>query len=148
MFYRTLNSCQRLKTTVNGHPESEPMLKHSTVLRYDRSHAGASKFADEQRETGEAEMDKTGPGSVDGDRSPRPSQPLSEPHAEPATPDSSSPHGAADDPEITGSPDSVSRRSETRAEQLARVQKEIAAGTYETAEKLEVAVERLLRDIR
>ncbi len=34
-----------------------------------------------------------------------------------------------------------------RAARLARIQAEVAAGTYETAEKLKMAVERLLRDI-
>lgn len=34
--------------------------------------------------------------------------------------------------------------AETRADRLARIQREIAAGTYETPEKLEAAVERML----
>lgn len=33
---------------------------------------------------------------------------------------------------------------ETRAERLARIQREIAAGTYETPEKLEAAIDRML----
>ncbi len=41
----------------------------------------------------------------------------------------------------------ISEIPEVRTELIERVKTELAAGTYETSEKLEIAVERLLEDL-
>ncbi|HVU86709.1 MAG TPA: hypothetical protein VHD36_05280 [Pirellulales bacterium] len=38
-------------------------------------------------------------------------------------------------------------QSETRDERLVRIRREIAAGTYETPERLNIAIERLAADL-
>ena len=43
--------------------------------------------------------------------------------------------------------DAVPEAAEVRADLVARVRREIAAGTYDTPEKLEAALERLLEDL-
>ncbi len=43
--------------------------------------------------------------------------------------------------------DKLNQSSEVRAERLAHIKAEIDAGTYETPEKLEVAIEKLLAEV-
>ncbi|MGE0377528.1 MAG: hypothetical protein AB7Q45_19135, partial [Planctomycetaceae bacterium] len=113
---------------------------HARTSAYD----GQQQPAAEPSVVGEADMEATDPGSVGRGRSddrtgsppaPRGSSPLSGRDQ----PQSADPRG--DDERL---PDDVS----VRAARLARIQAEIAAGTYETAEKLDLAVERLLREMR
>jgi hypothetical protein len=47
-------------------------------------------------------------------------------------------------PKPTGSTNAPAPGPETRAQRLERIKREIAAGVYETPEKLEAAVERML----
>ena len=59
------------------------------------------------------------------------------------SPPASSP-GSSDDPQPSDDPQRVESRMETRAERLARIRREIEAVTYETPEKLEQALERMM----
>lgn len=62
-----------------------------------------------------------------------------EPVMKSSRPDSPSPK-----PVETGHSEPKGRSPESRAERLARIRREIAAGTYETQEKLEAAIDRLI----
>lgn len=79
-------------------------------------------------------------------------QALNAPHrvsTRPASPPASSLTGA-DQLDISREADMVSRARElpdVRAERVAEIRAQIQAGTYETADKLEVAVGRLLDEI-
>jgi negative regulator of flagellin synthesis FlgM len=130
---------------------TEPLLKPSAILRYDRPHAGSAasgvqqRTAEELTPTGEADMEMSGPGSVGGGHADRPAE------LRPA-PEVTSAASALerDDVDVARTAQLLERLShdpEIRAERLARIRAEIANGTYETTEKLERAVERLLREI-
>ena len=91
-------------------------------------------------------MDVTGPGSIQG------SSPINQvpqtPETKPAT--ESKPVSPRDEVEISSAGkmlDSLSQSPEIRAERLAQIKSEIDAGTYETPEKLEAALEKLLAEI-
>lgn len=91
-------------------------------------------------------------GSVGGDIPVRPAEslpsgPFPTERATPAVPGSEVPPNEAEVSEAARSIEQLGDDPDLRAERLARIQAEVAAGTYETAEKLEMAVERLLREI-
>ena len=134
---------------VNG--ETEPVLKPSAILRYDLPHAGSAasdgqqRTAEELTPTGEADMEVSGPGSVGGGHPNRPIELRPTPEVT-----SAAPGLERDDGDVSQTAQQLERLNddpEIRAERLARIRAEIANGTYETTEKLERAVERLLREI-
>lgn len=90
-------------------------------------------------------MEVSGPGSVGGGHPDRPIE------LRPAQKVTSAESGfEMDDVDVSKKAqllDQLSHDPEIRAERLARIRAEIANGTYETTEKLERAVERLLREI-
>jgi negative regulator of flagellin synthesis FlgM len=79
-------------------------------------------------------------------------QPIHGPHrAGPPTPAASSPAtGVPDQVDISPLADLVAQARdlpEIRADRVAAIRAQIAAGTYETADKLQVAVDRLLDEL-
>ena len=79
-------------------------------------------------------------------------QPVQGPHRAQATQASSATEGwnAVDQLDISHEADAVSRvhdLPEIRADRVAQIRAEIAAGTYETDEKLDLAVGRLLDEL-
>jgi len=93
-----------------------------------------------------ADMEVTGPGSDGGSKAVRPSEHLPTEGGTSAAPGLEMPPDPSNNCEsgrVLKGPD----HPEVRAERLARIRAEIAAGRYETAEKLEIAVEQLLREI-
>lgn len=95
-------------------------------------------------------MDVSGPGSVRGAFPVRSVQPATEakPAAEASRP--SGPQPVRDEVEISSAGrmmDSLSRSSEVRSERLAQIKAAIEAGTYETPEKLEAALDKMFREI-
>lgn len=129
----------------------EALLMRSRDLRYDRSHGGAAGRDNDQPEhagsAGEAFMDITGPGSVGG---PGPIRPADVRPTGEVTP---TPHGIempVDEVEFSSAAQMLERLStdpQVREARLAEIQAQIAAGTYETPEKLEAAVLRMLSDL-
>lgn len=91
-------------------------------------------------------MEVNGPGSVHGSLPIQPSRPA----AEAAKTEPVQPVSTRDEVEISEAGrllDSLSQSSEVRSERLAQIRAAIEAGQYETAEKLEAALDKLLRDI-
>ncbi|MBX3439397.1 MAG: flagellar biosynthesis anti-sigma factor FlgM [Planctomycetaceae bacterium] len=135
-------------------PSGQPLLKRSLILRYDRPHAGASTNDDQQRAAvqptvvGEADMEVTGPGAIGGSPSDCQTERPSGPRPTAAGAGESGMHDETATPNAGGGDQSASDTDSMRAARLARIQKQIAAGTYETADKLEIAVERLLNQLR
>lgn len=119
--------------------ESDAMLNRPSFLRYDHSHGGfaasddSSACGGDSLRQGEPAMDVTGAESVGGTGPIRRAQPTEVEKAK-APAASTTPDGLIADPAH-------------RAEKLARIRSEIEAGTYESSEKLEAAVERLLSEI-
>jgi negative regulator of flagellin synthesis FlgM len=79
-------------------------------------------------------------------------QPINPPHRTHAQPPSApaAPAGGADQVDISAEADMISRTRELpsiRADRVAQIRAQIEAGTYETAEKLSGAVDRLLDEI-
>ena len=90
-------------------------------------------------------MDVRSLGSVSGAVPVRPTAPA----AEPARASGTQPISTEDKVEISSAArllDTASRSSEIRAERLDQIKAEIEAGTYETPEKLEAALVRLLAE--
>ena len=131
--------------------DPEALLMRSRRLRYDRSHGGAagreSASSVDSSSAGEAFMDITGPGSVGG---PGPIRP-SDVHA--AGDVAPTPQGIeipADEVEFSAAAQMLERLSadpQVREARLQEIQAQIAAGTYETPEKLEAAIMRMLSEI-
>jgi len=91
-------------------------------------------------------MDVSGPSSVQGALPIKPVQPT---QSVSQAPESSS-ITPTDEVEISSAGrmmDTLNQSSELRAERLAQIKSEIEAGTYETADKLEAALEKLLDEI-
>jgi negative regulator of flagellin synthesis FlgM len=90
-------------------------------------------------------MEVSGPGSVGGGHPDRPVELRPTPEVM-----SAATGLEVDDVDVSRTAELLVRMSddpEIRAARLARIRAEIANGTYETTEKLERAVERLLREI-
>ncbi len=118
-------------------------------LRYDESHQKISDVVTSSlpnqtsKVLGRADMEVTGPGSIQG------STPIKQtpqtPEMQPATESKSA--SPLDEVEISSAGkmlDSLGQSSKVRSERLAQIKSEIEAGTYETPEKLEAALEKLL----
>jgi len=92
-------------------------------------------------------MEVHGPGSVGG-ASP-PLQPTAiRPQTAPATEPLSQPRDEVEISEMGKLLDDLSRIPDIRHERIVEVRRAIEAGTYETPEKLEIAVQRLLDSLR
>lgn len=128
---------------------SRPLLNRFTVLRYDNAHvgetvAGASPgAAAPDVSAGSEHMDVSGINSVS-----RP-LPISQPRPAVELEQTSSANVLSPQDEVDISPagkmlDNLSRTSSLRDERLAQIKAAIADGTYETPEKLEGALNRLL----
>ncbi len=127
MLYRYENAPHRVDPMADINPAAEPLLKPIFNLRYDRAHAESAERSDqpsveELAATGEAAMDVNGRASVGGESPIRPNE-----------------HSPVESKTV---------QTESRAERLARIKAEIDAGTYDTDEKLESAVDRMLREVR
>lgn len=94
-----------------------------------------------------ASMEIQGPGSAGGSFPVLPTQ-----STQISSLDSASPAFRASDhveiSEMGRLLDQISRLPEIREEKVAEIRQAIASGVYETPDKLELAVERLLREIR
>lgn len=91
-------------------------------------------------------MEVHGPGSLGG---PNPISPpnSTQPQASPTPEPPGQPRDEVEISEMGKLLDDLSRTSDIRQERVAEVRRAIEAGEYETPEKLQVAVERLLKDI-
>ncbi len=92
-----------------------------------------------------------GAGSVQGGFPLRPLNSVSEPEATPASSTPNEPRPIEDKVEISEAGkmfDQLNQSNEIQAERLAQIKQAIDNGTYETAEKLEAALDRLLDDIQ
>ena len=79
-------------------------------------------------------------------------QPVNSPHRrlEPAPPESTGGAGGADQLDISYEADQVSRLREVpdiRHNRVAEIRAQIEAGTYETSEKLDIALDRILDEL-
>ncbi len=132
----------------------EPRLNRFPHLRYDNGHSDGDTPTDSNSlpphpadsQTGSADMDVNGPGSVHG-TSPIHSIPTAHEVERPA--DSSQ---AVPQDEIEISPagkmlEELSQSPQIQAERLAQLKAAIEAGSYDTPEKLEAALERMIAEI-
>lgn len=136
-----------------SHPgfDLESLLMRPRSLRYDRSHGGAAGREDSSIEdtttSAESPMDISGPGSVGGTGPVRPADVQSINNVSPTPPGIEIP---VDEVEISAAAQMLERLSNDpriREARLAEIQAQIAAGTYETPEKLEAAIMRMLSEI-
>lgn len=132
--------------------EFEPRLNQSPVLRYDGEHQGsAGQFGPPQsdpanRKAGSADMDVNGPSSVQGAFPVKAVQPP----IEVAKTSEAKPAAPRDELDISAAGktlEDLSRSPEVRTERLAQIKAAIDAGTYDTDEKLNAALEKLLGEI-
>ena len=130
-----------------------PRLNSPPALRYDlgerdRGPRGrAPSDTATERQAGSADMDVNGIGSVSGSFPVRPSQGAARPAP---TPDAK-PISTDDQVEISSVGrmfDAASRSSDVRSERLAQIKAAIDQGVYDTDDKLEAALERMLSEIR
>lgn len=130
--------------------DPEALLMRSQRLRYDRSHGGAAgreSASTDDSSAGEALMDISGPGSVGGPGPIRPNDVRATGEVSPA------PQGIeipADEVEFSAAAQMLERLSadpQVREARLQEIQAQITAGTYETPEKLEAAIMRMLSEI-
>jgi negative regulator of flagellin synthesis FlgM len=131
--------------------DPEALLMRSQRLRYDRSHGGAagreSASTADDSSAGEALMDISGPGSVGGPGPIRPSDVRATGEVAPASQGIEIP---ADEVEFSAAAQMLERLSadpQVREARLQEIQAQIAAGTYETPEKLEAAIMRMLSEV-
>ena len=122
MLYRHENAPHRVDPMADTNPAAEPLLKPIFNLRYDRSHA------DSADQPVHPPVEKS---AIKGETAMDVNGRASVGGESPVRSDEHSP-----------------MQAESRAERLARIKAEIDAGTYETDDKLESAVERMLRDVR
>lgn len=122
MLYRHENAPHRVDPMADINPIAEPLLKPIFNLRYDRSHADSAELFDHASVEKSAFAGETAM-DVNGRASVGGECPA-----------------RSDEQSLT--------QNESRAERLARIKAEIDAGTYETEDKLESAVERMLREVR
>lgn len=126
-------------------------LNQFPILRYDLPHGTDTTedpdvFENDPSTSGRADMDVSGAGSVQGAYPVNPLRPATnEPPSESARP-ISSPTDELDISPAGKLMESLSQ-SEVRAQRLAQIRAEIEAGTYETPEKLEAALTKLLGEI-
>ena len=126
-------------------------LNRFQVLRYDAPHT--DRDGDElsptqitSRTSGSADMDVNGPGSIQGAFPIKPAQQ----NAEVQKPAITQPVSTQDEVDISPAGkmlDTLHQSPELRAERLAQIKLEIDAGTYETPDKLEAALGKLIDEI-
>jgi len=129
----------------------ESLLMRPRSLRYDRPHGGAAGREESSIEdattAGESAMDISGPGSVGGTGPVRPTDVQGANKVSPTPPGIELP---VDEVEISPAAQMLERISSdprVREARLAEIQAQIASGTYETPEKLEAAIMRMLSEI-
>ncbi len=96
-------------------------------------------------------MEVNGTGSVQGGSPLKQVQPTTEPVDGVQATDQSTSISPQDEVEISPAArmmEALNQSPEFRAERLAQIKAEIDAGTFETPEKLEIALERLLHEIQ
>lgn len=98
-------------------------------------------------------MDVQGPGSIPGNVPLKPIEPASQvrPASDVAPTSETKPVGRSDEVEISPAGkmlDQLHQTSALRADRLDQIRAAIEAGEYETPEKLEAAVEKLLHEIQ
>ncbi|MBM81249.1 MAG: flagellar biosynthesis protein FlgM [Planctomycetaceae bacterium] len=91
-------------------------------------------------------MEVNGPGSVQGAFPVKPVQQTPE-TAQPTESQSITPQDEVEISSAGRMMETLNQSSELRAERLAQIKSEIESGTYETPDKLEAALERLLDEI-
>lgn len=92
-------------------------------------------------------MDVTGPGGVQGAS---PLRPVERTDAKPATARPAALQPLRDELDISSTGrvmESMTQSSEMRAARLAQIKADIEAGTYETPDKLEAALDRMFQEI-
>ena len=137
-------------------PSEQPRLNNSRILRYDEPHKefgvyrGVKPQDPDVPQSGSADMEVTGAGSVPnafpvkGGSSTDKNAEVTRPAREPK---SFAPQDELDISPAAKMLDDLSRNPEVRAARLAQIRAAIADGTYETPDKLEAAVGRLLDEI-
>ncbi len=93
-------------------------------------------------------MEVSGPGSVGGGSPIRPTELRPTQDVTATAPGLTMPQDEVHISDAARMLERLSHDPSIRADRLAQIQAEIASGTYETTDKLEMAVERLLREIR
>ena len=123
--------------------ERHPVLSRSARFRYD------SPQTPFRHRNGNFNMDVTSAGSVGG------AGPIRPVHVNPAqstpAPETGGLQAPQDEVEISSAArllDQIQNDPQIRAEKLAAIQAAIADGSYESPEKLEIAVDRLLEEIQ
>jgi negative regulator of flagellin synthesis FlgM len=138
-----------------GRPAEQPMLNPNLRLRYDRSPladlcaSGESPDLDFDADPGEPDMDVTGANAVGGALPIRPAQ-LAPAQGASAT-SASGLAAPQDEVQISSAARALGQLEQTgqiHEARLAEIRAAIADGTYETAEKLEAAVDKLMQAIR
>ena len=131
-------------------------LNHFEVLRYDKGDgedaddpvmSSVSGFDDP---AGSADMAINGPGSVGSAFPIKPTRPATgvQPTSQPAKPAATRPVTDQVDISPAGKMlDELNQSSEVRAERLAQIKSAIDAGTYDTPEKLEAALSKMLGQV-
>ena len=132
--------------------ETEPRLNRRTTLRYDTGHkmgvggSGPDPTEEERVDSGRADMEVTGPGSVSSSfpiQQPRSAS--DRPAAVPQPP--STPQDELEISDVAKKLEALAESGELRQARLAQIKAAIEAGEYETPEKLEAAVDRLLDEL-
>lgn len=136
-----------------GAADSQPMLKRNLRLRYDHADdvtlSGDDPLAELFSDTDEADMDVLGAGAVGGTGAIRPAQLA--PAQGPVSTAASGLTAPQDEVQISSAARALGQLEQAgqiHEARLAEIRAAIADGTYETAEKIEAAVENLLKAIR
>lgn len=93
-------------------------------------------------------MEIHGPGALGGPSPVSQPRPVQQPHDPGASAPLASPADEVEISEMGKRLDDLSGHSEIRKERVDEVRRAIEAGTYETPEKLDLAIERLLDELR
>jgi negative regulator of flagellin synthesis FlgM len=130
--------------------DPESLLMHSRRLRYDRPHggtAGGRDASDSAVLAGEDPMEITGPGSIGGAGPIRPAEVRPTGEIAPAPQGIEMPIDQVDISPAAQMLERISTDPQVREARLAEIQAQIASGTYETPEKLQAAIVRMLSEM-
>lgn len=150
IFEVACGACRYEKASVMSGPLNH-QLNQTPHLRYDvgsEDHGDPFPASDSEPPlTGTADMEVNGPGSIRNIPSIRPAAPP----AQPARPDQARTINPKDELEISPAArmlQQASGETDVRAARVAQIKAAIEADEYETTEKLDAALDRLLDEIR